>query len=80
MGPTLHDLTILEVKDQIGVPGLVRIVRDEKGCAVFMETPQTSQDGLLIVVVQSGGRLVQDQDWRLAQSGSGDGQPLALSV
>src|SRR5205809_3771003 len=74
------DAPAFQVEDLIGACREIQSVRDEEGRPALSETFQSLDDGLLVLPVQSGGRLIQDQNGSPAYRGTRDRDPLALSV
>src|SRR5690606_13329198 len=74
------DPAMLDVEDEVRARGEVQVVRDQQRRAPCGQALQCLDHGLLVVLVQPGGRLVQDQDRSVAHGGPGDRQALPLAT
>src|SRR5947199_5967041 len=74
------DAPAFQVEDLIGTCREIQSVGDEEGRPALSETFQSLDDGLLVFPVQTGGRLIQDQNGNPAYRGTRDRDPLALAV
>ena len=55
-------------------------VGDDEGGSVFGESFQGVLDEAVAFIVECGGGFVEDQDRRVLEEGSGDGDPLPLAT
>ncbi len=70
----------LEPDDPVAVACGVQVVRDDEGGAPVGETPERLHDLGLGLAVETGQRLVEDDDGGIADRGAGDRDPLPLAA
>ena len=79
MRPLLYDAAVLEDDDQIGVADGGEAVRDDEGRPPGEERPQSHLDAPLGADVDARGRLVEDEDPRIGEQGTREGDELSLA-
>lgn len=80
MGSPFRDAVFGNHKDFVRIADRGETVGDRDGCTVFSEFFQAFLDSAFAFVVQGAGRLVQDQDGRIFQKYTGNGDALFLST
>src|SRR6185295_1046057 len=81
LGLLLDDAAVEDVDAAIGVARVTRIVRDHADRrAAAMQLAQEIHHGFAASRVEVSGRLVREQDERLAGDGAGDGDALLLTA
>jgi hypothetical protein len=53
-------------------------VGDPEGRSVLGQSLQRGEDRSLVLLVQAGGRFVEDQEWGISNGGARDGDPRSL--
>ena len=76
----LHQAALVEDEHLVGVFDRRQPVRDDERRAIGHQVVQRVLDQPLGFGVERGGRLVEDQDRRVAQERACDGQALALAA
>jgi len=76
----LHNAPIVQHQYLVGVTDSTQAVGDDEAGAAGQELLEGFLDQALCARVHAGGGLVKDEDARVCQSGSGDGDQLALSL
>ena len=79
MRALLDDPAVLEHDDQVGVADRREPVRDDERGAAGEETTERPLDLALGADVDRRGGLVEDQDARVGEEGTGEGDELALT-
>ena len=72
--------TVLDDENLAGILDCGNAVRDENGGAPVHHAGKTGEDALLGERVDAGESIVEDQDFRVAQNGSRDGDALLLAA
>ena len=80
MGPLLDDITVFEKHDFIRPGGQIEIMGDHDHGTAPGELAKSLDHRLFVAAVQTSGRLVEDEDRTLAQSGPGNGDALLLTA
>ncbi|OSY37042.1 hypothetical protein BG653_06648 [Streptomyces platensis] len=80
MGARLHQASLVQDQDAVGVRGEVQVVCDHDGGAALGEAPQGPEDALGGEGVQAGGGLVEDEYGGVAEHGPCDGDALELAA
>src|SRR5207247_8154055 len=70
----------LHVQDSVRASGQIGIVRDEKRGPPLRQPRDGLADRLHILAIETGGRLVEDEDRSVPDRGSGNRDPLALAA
>ena len=78
--PLFHDPPVLQHDNLVGVANSRQTMGDDDGRPTDHQPLQCLLDQELGFGVDRGRRLVQDQDRRVPQHRSGDGQPLPLTA
>ncbi len=78
MAAAFGDLSLVQDDDLVGVADRGQAVRDGDRGAARADGVDGLLHGLLGLGVQGAGRLVKDEDGRVAQDRAGDGQALLL--
>src|SRR5205085_7280616 len=77
----IDDATIEEVDLPVGMLGIARVVRHHAdGCARLMQLAHQVHDGFTVGRIEVSGRLVCEQDERVAGDSAGDGNALLLTA
>jgi len=76
----LDDVAMIQHQDAVGADHARQPVRQDQRRAAPRETIDRLLDHRLVLGVDRGQCLVEDQDRRVAQQGAGDRQPLALAA
>src|ERR1700722_517268 len=79
VGPSLDDRAAVEDQDLIGVAYRGKPMGDRDGGPPMGEAVEGFEDDSLGPRVDAGGRLVEDEDGRVAQEGSGHTDALTLA-
>ncbi len=80
MGAGLDHATRVEHDDQVGVAHRRQAVCNHDGGTVGLEAVERVAHGLLVDRVEVRGRLVEHQDRRVLEEGTGDRDALALAA
>ena len=75
-----HDAATIHHHDAVGTLYRGETVSDDQGGASLLQSLQCLLDGGFRLGIEGGGRLVEQQQRRIAQDGAGDGDTLALSA
>ena len=76
----LHDLTTLDDTDKVSMDDGREAVSDDDRRAPRHQTIERTLHEALTLRIESRGRLVEDQDWRIFHDGPSDSDALALSA
>ena len=80
MRPTLHDPAVVQHQNEVGVTHRRQPMRDHK----YRPVPHQSQQRLLHqplrIAVEGARRLIKNQERRVPQDRTGDGNALALAA
>src|SRR5437016_1859855 len=80
MRTLLDNLALLQKYNPIRARRTFEIVRNEEDRAFPIEPIECDQHSVLILLVQTGCRFVEDQNGYVADCGSGDGDALTLAL
>src|SRR5260370_22444979 len=80
MGADVVDAATLKHEDRVGVHQRGEAVRDDNQRPALRDAQQVGVDDGLAVGIERAGRLVEDQDPRIADQRPGDGEPLLLTA
>ena len=75
----LDQPAFIEDQDPVGVDDAGKTVRDPQGGAACYEPVQGLDNNRLVFRVNTGQGLVKDEDGRILEQGTGDGDALFLS-
>lgn len=78
MGTELNQPAAVQIENHVTTGGKPQIVRDDERRPSTHQSCERLEHHLLILLVQPGRRLVQDQDRALANRRSRDSDPLPL--
>lgn len=73
MGALLDDVTVVEDDDLVGITDGTQTVGDDEGGAPLHEGVHATLHHLLGTGVDTGGRLVENEDGGIADGGTGNG-------
>src|SRR5208337_2723104 len=80
VGTALDDAACLDHQDLVGAAdGREAVSDDERGASTHQVGKAALDDGLRLGV-ETGGRLVENEDAGIGQDGAGDGEALALAA
>src|SRR5437899_825956 len=80
MGTDFYHTAIFKVNDLIGMGSLARIVSDEKGGPSFLQPAQGVEHAMFVLLVESRRWFIENENRRVAQSRTRDGDSLALAM
>lgn len=80
MGALLDDVTVVEDDDLVGIADGTEAVGNDEGGASLHDGVHTSLYQLFGTGVDTGGRLVEDQDGGIGNGSTGNGKELALAL
>ena len=80
MAATLNDPAIVEHDDLIGVLHRAHPLGNHKRRAALHDSPERLLDAVFGLHVHTGGGVVENQQRRVEQEGTGNGHPLALAA
>ena len=80
MPAALDDAAVFENQDHVGLPDGREPVGDDEGRPPLHELGEALLDRGLVLAVEGGGRLVQDQDARVGQDRPRDRDALPLAA
>ncbi len=78
VGAGFHDSAIIQHEDLVSIPYRRESVRDDDDGSIGEEPVDRTLDEALRLAIQRRGGLIEDEDGRVAQYRTGDGDPLAL--
>src|SRR5262245_14808147 len=73
MSAAFDNAPVLQVKNQIGVDGLLQVVSNEEKSPAGIEPLQGFEHRALVVSVQACRGLIEDENRRFPNGGAGDG-------
>ena len=80
MRALFNQFRVFDHEDDVRTANRAEIMGDGDGRSSLHQRPQRSDDGFLGGGVQAGGRLVENQDRRIANDRPGNGDALALTA
>ena len=80
MAAALHDAAVVQHQDAIGADHAGQAVRQDQRRAALHQPVERLLDHGLVLGVDGGQRLVENQDRGIPQQRAGDGDALALSA
>ena len=80
MGSHTCDLTVIQYDDLVRMADSGSSLGYDKGRGLIFQSPDCCTEFCIRCVVQCGGTVIQDQDLRLSDQGSRNGQTLSLST
>jgi hypothetical protein len=79
VGSLLDDPPVVQHDDEVGTPDRRQPVRDDEGRAAGEKAAQPALDASLRSDVDRRRSLVEDEDARIREQGTGEGDELALT-
>src|ERR1700730_209705 len=76
MRALFDNLSMLHDKDVLGISDCGQTMRDDHCCAAHSDVLKRFLDGNLCLIIDSGGRLIKNENRRLADHSSSNGQTL----
>src|SRR5258706_10507852 len=80
VGAALQVFSRLDHQDLIGTPDRGETMCDHEGRSALHQIREPLLDHLLALAIQAGSSFVEDQDARIGQNGTRDGDALPLSA
>ena len=80
VGPGFDDVAVLQNDNPIGAAHSGEPVGDDNGGPPFHQRFQSLLHGALAFGIKGAGRLIEQQQGRIAQDGAGNGDALALAA
>ena len=75
-----HDLAVLKHQDQVCVSDYGQAMGDDESCAPLDDRIQGAADKVFRPGIDTGGRIIQNEDAGIDEQSTGDSQTLLLAT